>query len=580
MRRTRQAIIALALLAPLGAPMFAQVATPSRPCTAQNDSQPTSLGAGGWAAVGAPVTGGCGAIPPKTYNVSNRSQLVNALFGGQIGPRPAEGMPDNTPKIIYINGTIDLNVDDNNRPLTEEDYMRMCNYTAHATFYDPVTRDQTGSGGFFGAYKAAYDPNRWIRQSLDNDNRPPALSGPLEEARLCFQQRQAERVMVRVGSNTSIIGRPGTDPRIVNGNLVLGFLNQNDVADPRNYRAENVVIRNITFQDAFDMFPSWDPKDSFSITITNTNGCQAAYDETANAGPHRCVFRGGRWNAEYDSISIMNAEDVWIDHNTFTDEPRLDTQFPPVFGAPFNEATQKVQHHDGQVDVTLGGTSVTISRNVFRKHDKVHLIGGSDRAGLVPGYGPGRLDVTLHHNYYQDTGQRMPRVRFGRVHVYNNYYDLDWRSTAEYRLGDTWILGTAAKLVTENNVLDIRNNSVVPASKIINYSSNQSNRQNCINAGFSEAECGTYYYDQGTVVTTIMPTGRNTQTLDIFAAALVRQQSSANNAPLIRIEPTDPSTFWYPTRTYDYELMPVGTADEQQALRQNVLDNAGADKLK
>jgi len=36
----------------------------------------------------------------------------------------------------------------------------------------------------------------------------------------------------------------------------------------------------------------------------------------------------------------MNAERVWIDRNSFSDEPRFDAQFPPVFAAPFNESTQ------------------------------------------------------------------------------------------------------------------------------------------------------------------------------------------------------------------------------------------------
>jgi len=41
----------------------------------------------------------------------------------------------------------------------------------HATFYDPVTHDQTGSGGFFGAYQAAYDPKVWIGNRRPVDNR-------------------------------------------------------------------------------------------------------------------------------------------------------------------------------------------------------------------------------------------------------------------------------------------------------------------------------------------------------------------------------------------------------------------------
>ncbi len=553
------------------------IATPARPCTVETDSVPSSLGADGWAAVSGAVSGGCGALPEKIYDVYDRAQLIAALNGGQTGPQPESGMPDDAPKIIYVNGTIDLNVDDDGVPLTEEDYMAACNYTAHATYYDPVTHDQTGSGGFFGAYKAAYEPTAWLRQSLDpRDNRPPVLSGPLEEARLCFQLEQAKRVSIRVGSNTSIIGRPGTDPRIVRGNLLLGTMIAVD--DPANHHAENVVIRNITFQDAFDLFPSWDPKDSFSITVTNTNGCQATYDAASNSGPHRCVARGGRWNAEYDSISLRNAARVWVDSNTFTDEPRIDKLYPPVFAAPFNEATQKLQHHDGLVDVTLASTEVTLSRNVFKKHDKSNLLGGTDMA-TQHGDSPGKMDVTLHHNYWLDAGQRMPRVRFGRVHVYNNVYDLDFRSTADYRLGDTWIVGVAAKLVTENNLLAIKNSSVVPASKIGAYSSSLSSRQSCVNAGFTLEECSTYYFNRGTVVTSILTSSSTTQLLDIFAAVKVKQQSSASNAPLLTLDPADPDVFWTPTESYGYFLSPVGTATEQAMLREEVIAAAGVGKL-
>jgi len=36
----------------------------------------------------------------------------------------------------------------------------------------------------------------------------------------------------------------------------------------------------------------------------------------------------------------------------------------------------------------------------------------------------GKLHVTLHHNWYADgVRERMPRVRYGHVHIYNNYYN-------------------------------------------------------------------------------------------------------------------------------------------------------------
>ena len=554
------------------------------------DSNPSSLGADGWAAVDGPVTGGCGAAPTRIFDVYNRAQLVDALTR-QVGNALPEvpGRPSDTPKIVYVHGTIDLNVDDDNQPLREEDYMRGCGWTEHATYYDPVTHDQTGAGGFFGAYKAAYDPNLWIRQSLDPaDNRPPRLSGPLEEARMCFQRMQAERVVVDVGSNTSIIGA-GSDAKIVNGNLRLGFINQDDPEDLAAYRAENIVIRNITFADAFDMFSAWDPKDSFSITITNTNGCQAIFDAATDSGPHRCTVRGGRWNSEYDSISVMNAERVWVDHNTFTDEPRIDKLYPPTFDAPFNESTQKVQHHDGQVDVTLLGTKVTISSNVFRRHDKTNLLGGSDFAGIVDGYGPGRIDVTFHDNYFFDTVQRMPRVRFGRVHVFNNYYQVERNQNipgtttpVDYRVTDAWILGTASKLVTEHNLFDITNNSLTPP-RIINYSSTLANRQFCIDTGFTAAACGTYYRDEGTIIkmirTTVTPNTTATVLYDAFQAALGVQQANAGAAPLLALDPADPGVFWLPSHSYPYVAARIDTSAQQEMLRQRVRNSAGAGKL-
>ena len=581
LNRTGQSLLALAFAALLNQ-AFAEKISDARQCSAGNDSVPSSLGAHGWAAVDGPVTGGCGAVPARVFDVHTRAQLVDALTKGHANGK--EKKLDHHSKILYVHGTIDLNVDDANVPLREEDYMLMCDYTAHSTYYDPTTGNQTGSGGFFGAYKAAYDPNEWIQQSLDPaDNRPPALTGPLEEARLCFQRKQAERVMIDVGSNTSIIGI-GLDARIKNGGLRIGYMNQNDPNDPENYRAENVVVRNITFSDAFDMFPSWDPKDSFSITITNTGGCQAAF-ENESVGPHKCVFRGGRWNTEYDSIQIMNASRVWVDHNSFSDEPRFDTQFPPVFAAPFNEATQKVAHHDGHVDVTLLGTKVTISNNHFLRHDKGNLLGGSDVAGLVPGYGPGVIDVTFHGNYYQNMIQRMPRVRFGRVHVYNNVFDGDRRqnapNAAEYRLGDTWATGTAAKLVTENNLFDIINDTNLTIPRIINYASSVANRDLCVSAGFTLAECGTYYGDAGTWITMRRQNGTNTSTtlFDAFAALSNIQDDSASNAPLFKLDRSDPAVFWYPSRTYDYALLPVDTPEARAALRAQVIAGAGAGKL-
>ena len=32
------------------------------------------------------------------------------------------------------------------------------------------------------------------------------------------------------------------------------------------------------------------------------------------------------------------------------------------------------------------------------------------------------IRATYHHNYFHDVGSRLPSIRFGKAHVFNNYY--------------------------------------------------------------------------------------------------------------------------------------------------------------
>ena len=172
--------------------------------------------------------------------------------------------------------------------------------------------------------------------------------------------------------------------------------------------ASNIIVRNITFQDTFDCFPAWAPTDGAL----------------------------GSWNSQYDSISLRDTNNVWIDHNTFEDRTTADSTLPLHFGVLF-------QVHDGLVDITNASDLVTVSWNRFRNHDKMMLIGSSDTAAADRG----KLRVTLHHNLFDGIGQRAPRVRFGQVHVYNNLYDL--RSTPNYVY--SWGVGIESAMFAEEN---------------------------------------------------------------------------------------------------------------------------------
>jgi pectate lyase len=102
-----------------------------------------------------------------------------------------------------------------------------------------------------------------------------------------------------------------------------------------------------------------------------------------------------------DGVTIINgSRHVWIDRCTFYDCA------------------------DGACDVTVGSDYVTISWCKFyytanTGHNFVNLIGADDsNTG-----DRGRLRITMHHNWWSTLCvERMPRVRFGQVHAYNNYY--------------------------------------------------------------------------------------------------------------------------------------------------------------
>lgn len=174
-------------------------------------------------------------------------------------------------------------------------------------------------------------------------------------------------------------------------------------------RSSNLIIRNLEFDELWE----WD------------EATKGNYDKN-----------------DWDYITIEGASSkVWIDHCTF------------------NKA------YDGVVDVKKGSNGVTVSWSYFRGDDrsknswvtqqieamesnpsaypmyaylrsssvglskqdviaiasgqkKSHLIGATEFAS-----DNANLEITLHHNYYEDIQDRMPRLRGGNAHAYNIVMD-------------------------------------------------------------------------------------------------------------------------------------------------------------
>ena len=90
---------------------------------------------------------------------------------------------------------------------------------------------------------------------------------------------------------------------------------------------------------------------------------------------------------------------------------------------------------DGALDCK-GSTYVTFSYNHFWDSGKSNLLGLSEDTNIG-------LYISYHHNWYDHSDSRHPRVRFYSAHVYNNYYD----GIAKYGVGSTM----GSSVFVENN---------------------------------------------------------------------------------------------------------------------------------
>ena len=114
---------------------------------------------------------------------------------------------------------------------------------------------------------------------------------------------------------------------------------------------------------------------------------------------------------EGDNIGLQqNNEYIWVHNNDF------------FYGDAGSDADQA--KGDGALDCKKSNY-VTMSYNHFFDTGKANLLGNN---GGEVGY-----LITYHHNWYDHSDSRHPRVREYSAHVYNNYYD----GNAKYGIGNT-----------------------------------------------------------------------------------------------------------------------------------------------
>ena len=124
-----------------------------------------------------------------------------------------------------------------------------------------------------------------------------------------------------------------------------------------------------------------------------------------------------------DAISMQKSNNIWVDHCTFESM----------------NATK--DYEDGSCDITHGTYNVTVSWCHFIKTQKSCLVGHSNSET-----GDVQIRATFHHNFFDLSSSRHPRVRFGKVHVYNNYFN----EVSTYGVGSAY----GALVLVEDNHFD------------------------------------------------------------------------------------------------------------------------------
>nr|WP_315220194.1 T9SS type A sorting domain-containing protein [uncultured Flavobacterium sp.] len=151
--------------------------------------------------------------------------------------------------------------------------------------------------------------------------------------------------------------------------------------------------------------------DGWGIRIKNASNI-----EVRNIGTMNCN------SGEGDNIGLQQNNDyIWVHNCDF------------FYGDAGSDADQI--KGDGALDCKKS-TYVTFSYNHFWDSGKSNLLGLSE--GTTAG-----LYITYHHNWYDHSDSRHPRVRYYSAHVYNNYYD----GNSKYGIGST--LGSS--VFVENN---------------------------------------------------------------------------------------------------------------------------------
>jgi uncharacterized repeat protein (TIGR02543 family) len=176
-----------------------------------------------------------------------------------------------------------------------------------------------------------------------------------------------------------------------------------------------------------------------NTTIIGLPGAKliGGFDVRGNNVIIRNMIVQGPGAVDVDGVDCINIDgssttNVWIDHCDIYDG------------------------QDGNLDITNGASFISVTWTKFHytsassNHQYCNLIGNSDSKTSDRG----RLKVTMMYNWWTSgTVERMPRVRFGQVHVVNNLFDSPQTNYCVRA-------GVEADILVESNYFDAVNDPI------------------------------------------------------------------------------------------------------------------------
>ncbi len=196
---------------------------------------------------------------------------------------------------------------------------------------------------------------------------------------------------ISIPSNTTLVGindASGNPARITGTTILIGGELTNGGSDPQ-VDFENWIKAG---KDG-DQYPTW----TRNVIIRNLR-----IDTPWDVNPEDSA------NAYADGVTISRTQNLWVDHISISDGDTPDSLASDT-------------RHDGAIDIVRGSDYVTLSNSYIEKHHKTTLVGNGDSGRAWSDQG--RLHTTFTGMWWAGTSSRLPLIRFGQAHLFNNYIE-------------------------------------------------------------------------------------------------------------------------------------------------------------